>query len=160
MKYGPRSELQRLKFFCRFTITMSLCGIWRDPADKLFLFSDSRISKIEEPTSSKSNQETKVTYSDTGVKIISVPVNITDPADSDRLIYPWNIGLCFAGDCISAYILVLCLSQILQSLELDPLHGKLSFEAIADLVRKAYQVVAREQFNNGLIMQSELPDII
>lgn len=115
---------------------MTLCIAWRD--DKTVHFaSDSRLTIA------------KNSYADVGIKVVSLPYKILEPAlpnelTSRKVLQTGELGMCFAGSVVSSLTIKESISEVLKNLQYIPGHTDLSMESIANLIFSAYKVISRE----------------
>lgn len=116
---------------------MTLCIAWRTK-NNINFSSDSRLTF----KSSKKEE-----YSDIGIKVFSVPVKIYSSIDSvtnsQTLDYDYNLGLCFAGQTMNAYIVKETVYEVLQRLQYTTFTDY-SMEGIVSLVNKFYEHTSRK----------------
>ena len=90
-------------------------------------------------------------YIDYGVKVFSVPVNITSPIQSANgafdVVYNYTIGLAVAGSSINAYTVKESIYEILQNLQYIPGYTDFSLQGIADLVFKVFKKTSTDLGN-------------
>lgn len=90
-------------------------------------------------------------YIDYGVKVFSVPINITSPIQSEngafQVVYNYIIGLAVAGSSINAYTVKESIYEILQNLQYLPGYTDFSLKGIADLVFKVFNKTSTDLGN-------------
>jgi hypothetical protein len=112
---------------------MTLCLAWKK-GGLVHFASDSRISF--------GNNR----YTDVGIKVFSIPVKIYSATDAQTrqrsLDYDHNIGMCFAGSTISAYLVKESVYEVLQHLQYTP-YTDFSMKGISNIVSKFYEHTSR-----------------
>ena len=105
---------------------MTLCVAWRNRGDdRVHFASDSRISQVG-------------AVSDFGIKILPIPISISEAGEGDSPAFSCVYGMGFAGSFLSAQAIREFLFIVLQRLCYVPGYTELSFESICSLVNKFY----------------------
>src|ERR1039457_1073883 len=123
---------------------MTLCIAWKEN-NQIHFASDSRAT-------------IGLTEFDPCVKVVSVPVKILGPINTNDQypdqIYEQNIGLCFAGSFLNAYTIKETLIHTLSSLQAIPGVTDVSMDQICNLISKFYGFVSKKLmraiFDKGL----------
>ena len=105
---------------------------------------DKTYNRVSLSSDSRINLETKGLKNDNCVKVFSIPVKISEPAENnkEKIVYNNSLGLAVAGGFISAYTIKESISEILKKLQYVPNAMELSMEKIAEFVLKFFRKIS------------------
>jgi len=128
---------------------MTLCIAWKHE-NKIRFTSDSRVSI------------NKDNYSDVGIKVMDIPVKIYHPRDENNrleIAYDHMLGMCYAGDTITAHLIKETINDILRRLQINPLEGEYSLRGICNVIEKFAANTAFE-LKKGIGLESSIEFLI
>jgi len=114
---------------------VTLCMAWRRDGTVHFA-SDSRLTVATN------------SYADVGIKVLSLPFTVLQPAQSgsnqpQAIAFSGQLGMCFAGSAVSSLTLKESVVEILRSLQHAPGYTDTSMAGLANFVFTAYKMVSR-----------------
>jgi len=113
---------------------MTLCMAWRDNKTVHFA-SDSRITLAMN------------SYTDVGIKVLSIPYRVLNPGDSTNnrtVAFRGELGMCFAGSAINSLMVKESVAEALKCLQYVPGYTDTSMDGIASFVFKAYKIISEK----------------
>lgn len=113
---------------------MTLCILYKDENNNIHIASDSRLSM------------SKNSYTDVGIKVISIPYRIHNPTENNitTIAYEGEFAMCYAGSTLNALILKESIIEILKNLQFIPGKTSLTLNNIAKIVFKVYKNISRK----------------
>jgi len=114
---------------------VTLCMAWRRDGTVHFA-SDSRLTVA------------KNSYADVGIKVLSLPFTVLQPAEAgsnerQAVAFSGELGMCFAGSAVSSLTIKESVVEILKSLQHAPGYTDTSMAGLANFIFTAYKVVSR-----------------
>jgi len=116
---------------------MTLCVAWRNQKDEVHFASDSRYTLATN------------SYADVGIKVLSLPLTILNPADGNdagtrSAYFTSELGMCFAGSAINSLAVKDSIVEALKSLQFIPGHTDTSMAGIANFIFTAYRIISKQ----------------
>ncbi len=115
---------------------MTLCMAWKSD-DTVHFASDSRLTIAKD------------SYADVGIKVLTLPLTILNPAQQDSnaprtIALQTDLGMCFAGSAVNSLMIKESIVEVLKGLQHAPGYTDTSMEGIANFVFTAYKIISKE----------------
>lgn len=115
---------------------MTLCIAWKQE-QAIHLASDSRLTIAEN------------SYADVGIKVLSLPYRILEPASQNQTLargiaYQGELGMCFAGSALNSLMIKESVAAVLQDLQYAPGYTDVSLKGISEFIFKAYRLISQK----------------